>query len=112
MLSAERSLGEVAPAALDADGFGDGDLHVGDVVLVPLRLEQAVGETQGDQVLHRVLAQVVIDAVGAVFREEARHCIVHLAGRFQVVTDGLLQHHAGAFGQPRLGQPGADRTVD
>ncbi len=103
---------EVAPAALDADGFGDGDLHMGNVVLVPLRLEQAVGKAQGDEVLHRVLAQVMIDAVGAVFREEARHCIVHLAGRPQVMADGLFQHDAGAFGQPRLRQPGADRAVD
>jgi hypothetical protein len=103
---------EVAPAAFDADGFGNGDLHVGDVILVPLGFEQAVGETQGDQVLHRVLAQVMVDAIGAVFREEARHRVVHFAGRLQVVADGLFQHYAGALGQARLGQPGADRTVD
>ena len=41
---------EVAPAAFDADLLGHGDLHVGDVVLVPLGLEEAVGEAQGDQV--------------------------------------------------------------
>jgi hypothetical protein len=94
MLSADRSLGvhgdqakqlqqvvldhvaqlaglvEVAPAAFDTDLFGHGDLHVGDGVLVPLGFEQAVGETQGDQVLHRLFAQVVVDAIDAVFREE------------------------------------------
>ena len=28
------------------------------------------------------------------------------------MADGLFQHHAGALGQPGLGQPGADRAVD
>ncbi|EGH26584.1 hypothetical protein PSYMO_36061, partial [Pseudomonas amygdali pv. mori str. 301020] len=32
-------------------------------MLVPLGFEQAVGETQGNKVLYRVLAQVVVAAV-------------------------------------------------
>ncbi len=70
---------EVTPTAFDADLLGHGDFHVGDVVLVPLGFEQAVGETQGNQVLHRLFAQVVVDAVGAVFREKLRHGVVDLA---------------------------------
>jgi len=70
---------EVAPAAFDADLLGHGDFHVGDVILVPLGFEQAVGETQGDQVLDGLFAQVVVDAIGAVLREELRHGVVHLA---------------------------------
>jgi hypothetical protein len=80
---------EVAPAAFDADLLGHGDFHVGDVVLVPLGFEQAVGETQGDQVLDGLFAQVVVDAVGAVFREELRHGVVDLARGLQVRTDGF-----------------------
>ena len=95
---------EVAPAAFDADLLGHGDLHVGDVVLVPLGLEEAVGEAQGDQVLHRLLAQVMVDPVDAAFREEPGDCLVDLAGRLQVMTDGLLQHHPGALGETGGGE--------
>jgi len=70
---------EVAPTAFDTDLLGHGDFHVGDVVLVPLGLEQAVGETQGDQVLDGLFAQVVVDTVGTVFREKLRHGVVHFA---------------------------------
>ena len=38
------SLVEITPASFDADRFGHGDFYMGDMVLVPLRLEQAVGE--------------------------------------------------------------------
>ncbi|MNZ61890.1 hypothetical protein D3C78_799930 [compost metagenome] len=70
---------EIAPTAFDADLLGHGDFHVGDGVLVPLGFEQAVGEAQGDQVLHRLLAQVMVDAVNTAFREEPRHGVVHPA---------------------------------
>ncbi|MCY1511548.1 hypothetical protein D9M68_459760 [compost metagenome] len=103
---------EVAPAALDAHLLGHGDFHVGNVVLVPLGLEQAVGEAQGDQVLHRLLAQVVVDPVGAVLRKMRRYRVVHHTRRFQVMADGLLKHHAGALGQPGGGQAGADGAID
>ena len=84
---------------------------MGNVVLVPLGFEQAVGKTQGDQVLHRLFAQIVVDAVGAVFREKLRHGVVDLARRLQVRTDGFFQHHAGIFRQADLGQVFADRAV-
>ena len=54
----------VAAAVLDAEGLGHGDLHVVDVLRVPQRLEQRVGEAQRQQVLHRLLAEVVVDAEG------------------------------------------------
>ena len=52
----------VAGAGADADVLGGGDLHVVDVVAVPQRLEHAVGEAERHHVLHRLLAQVVVDA--------------------------------------------------
>ena len=102
---------EVAPAAFDSDLFGDGDLHMGDGILVPLGFEQAVGETQGDQVLHRFLAQVVVDAVDPALWEEPSHSIIDPARRLQVVANGLLQHHSGACGQPGLVEVFADGPV-
>ena len=53
--------------------LGDGDLHVVDVLLVPQRLEDAVGEAQHQQVLHRLLAEVVIDAIGLALGEAPGH---------------------------------------
>ena len=49
----------VARPAADADVLGHRDLHVVDVVGVPDRLEQLVGEAQRQQVLDRLLAEVV-----------------------------------------------------
>ncbi|MNM47696.1 hypothetical protein D3C81_586680 [compost metagenome] len=103
---------EVTPAAFDTDLLGHGDFHVGDVILVPLGFEQAVGETQGDQVLDGLFTQIVVDAVGAVLREELRHGVVDLARGFQVRANGFFQHHAGIFRQTDLRQVFADCPVN
>src|SRR5215467_13651149 len=50
-------------AALDTDGLGNRDLNVVDMVAVPQRLEDAVGETQHQDVLDRFLAEKVIDPI-------------------------------------------------
>src|SRR6185312_4987177 len=60
----------VAGPAADTDVLGHGDLHVVDVVAVPDRVVQLVGESQGQQVLHGLLAQVVVDAEHAVPGED------------------------------------------
>jgi hypothetical protein len=48
-------------APLDREGLGHVDLHVGDVLAVPHRLEQAVGEPEGQDVVDRLLAEEVVD---------------------------------------------------
>ena len=53
----------VGPALLDAERLGGGDLHVVDEAAVPDRLEDGVGEAQHQEILHRLLGEVVIDAV-------------------------------------------------
>ena len=62
----------VAGPAADVDFFGHGDLHVVDVVAVPDRLEDRVGEPQHEQVLHRFFAEVVVDAVDLPLAETRR----------------------------------------
>ena len=52
----------VSASSLDAERLRDGDLHMIDVRAVPHRLQQDVGETQRHKVLHRFLAEIVIDA--------------------------------------------------
>ena len=71
----------VAAAAAETDVLGHGDLHVVDVVRVPDRFEQLVGEPQRQDVLHGLLAQVVVDAEHRLLREDAVDHLVELAGR-------------------------------
>ena len=60
----------VAGALFDPDRFGGRDLHVIDVLTCPDRLEDAVREPQDQDVLHRLLAEVVIDAEDLVLAED------------------------------------------
>ena len=54
-------------AAFHAERLGHGDLHAVNVIAVPDGLQEAVGEAEDQQVLHRLFAQVVIDAEDVVF---------------------------------------------
>jgi hypothetical protein len=80
------------PAA-DADVLGHRDLHVVDVVAIPDRLVQLVGEAQRQDVLHRLLAQVVIDAEDRIRRERRAQRVVELPRRGKVMTERLLDDH-------------------
>ena len=84
----------VGPSLLDADGLGDRDLDELDVVPVPDRLEDGVVEAQAEQVLHRLLAQVVVDAQHLVLAELAVHRVVQRARTREVVAERLLDDHA------------------
>ena len=97
----------VAGPAADADVLGHGDLHVVDVVGVPDRLEHLVGEAQRQQVLHRLLAEVVVDAEDRVGGEDVLDDGVELARRLQVVAERLLDDDPAP--RPRLPgrEPGA-----
>ena len=59
----------VAGPAADADVLGHRDLHVVDVVGVPDRLEHLVGEPHRQDVLDRLLAEVVVDPEDRLRRE-------------------------------------------
>ena len=75
-----------------ADGqvLGGRDLHVVDVVAVPDRLEDAVGESQHQHVLHRLLAQVVVDAIDLVLGKDVVHLAVEFAGAGQIGAEGFF----------------------
>jgi hypothetical protein len=84
----------VAGAAADPDVLRHGDLHVVDVVGVPDRLEHRVGEAQRQDVLHRLLAEVVVDPEDRAAREDVGESLVQLTGRGLVVAERLLHHDA------------------
>ena len=84
----------VADAILEADGLGHRDLDVIDVGGVPQRFVERVGETQRHQVLHRFLAEIVIDAEDLVLFEDLADLVVQRPGRVQVAADRLFHHDA------------------
>ena len=84
----------VARTAADADVLGHRDLDVVDVVGVPDRLEHRVGEAQREDVLHRLLAEVVVDPEHRPAREDLAQRVVELARRLEVVAERLLDDDA------------------
>ena len=80
-------------AALDADRLGHGDLHRVDVAAVPDRLEEAISEAEDRQVLDRLLAQVMIDAVDLLLVEDLSNLAGQLSGAGQVEAEWLLDDH-------------------
>ena len=88
-----RLLVELA-APLDADVLGDGDLHVVDVLAAPERLEERVGEAEDEQVLHRLLAEVVVDAEDLRLVEGRGDRVVERARAREVVPERLLEDDA------------------
>ena len=65
----------IAAAVFHAHLFGHRDRHVVHVAPVPDRLEQRIGETERQNVLHGLLAQVMVDAEDLRFaRKRWRAC--------------------------------------
>ena len=77
----------VAAAVFHADGFGGGDFNVVDVVAIPERLEEAVGEAQHEEVLYGFFAEVVVDAVYLVFVEVVVNGAVEVFRGLAVVAE-------------------------
>ncbi len=84
----------VAPAALDADRLGHGDLHVVDVAPVPDRFEHDVPEAEDHQVLDGLLPEIMVDAVELLLAQRAAQLGVERARGLDVGAEGLLDDHA------------------
>ena len=84
----------VAAAQLDADRFSRRDLHRIDVPAVPDRLEDDVGEPQRHDVLHRLLAQIMVDAVDLLLGEHFLDFGLQRTRRLQIGAEGLLDDDA------------------
>ena len=100
----------IAGTLLQPHRLGDGDLDMVDVAARPGALEQRVGEPQDEQVLHRLLAEIMVDPVGSAFRQDARDGIVDRPRRGKVAAERLLQDDARCRRQDiGLGEVLADR---
>ena len=81
-------------AALDPDRLGDGDLDVVDELAVPDRLEDPVREAEREQVLDRLLAEVVVDPEDLALLEVAVDLVVQARALAPVGAERLLDDHA------------------
>ena len=82
----------VAAASFDAQRFGDGDLDVVDVFLVPKRLENFVGEPKRQDVLDGFLAEIMVDAENLTFVEDARQLMVQFLRCGEAATEWFLDN--------------------
>src|SRR5439155_10476108 len=104
---AERTGGFVkTTAALDAERFGGGNLHVVDVVAIPERLKDAVAKAENEQVLHRIFAEVVVNAVDLIFFKDIVDNLVEFLGGGEVAAKRFFDDDA----DPRLGITGARKA--
>ena len=86
-------------APLDADRLGDRDLDVVDGVAVPDPLEDGVAEAEDEDVLHRLLAEVVVDAEDLRLVEDVMQGALQLARGVQVTAERLLDDQPRALDQ-------------
>ena len=92
---------EERPTPFDPEVFRHRDLDRVDVLSAPHRLEQGVREPQVHDVLHRLLAEEVIDAVQALLGYERREASVQLAGGDEIRPERLLDHEPRVVQEPR-----------
>ena len=86
-------------AFADAEGFADGDLDVVHGIAVPELLENGVGKAEHQNVLHRFLAEIMVNAKDLRLMRVARQLAVErLRGR-EIVAEWLLHDEPlpGAF---------------
>ena len=85
---------EVARPRLDADRLGDRHLDVVNETAVPERLKQGVGEPKHEDVLDRLFAEIMVNAIDLFFGEDGLQFGVQLPGRVQVGAERLLDDDA------------------
>jgi hypothetical protein len=71
-----------------------GDLHMIDVVSVPQRLEHQIRKAEHQDVLHRSLAEIVINPIDLVLTEMAQQTLLQHPGAHQVISERLFDDHA------------------
>src|SRR5215467_6917306 len=81
---------------LDAEVFGHGNLYTLDVVAIPERFQERIGEAEEEQVVHRPLAQVMVDAEDRLLVEGAKQGAIELLRREEIVTKRFFNNDASA----------------
>src|SRR6267142_6421206 len=85
-------------SALNSEVFRHGNLHALDLIAVPERLQQRVLEAEENHIMHRPLAQIMIDAEDVLLVEIAKQNLVKRLRRCEVVTKGFFNDDTSAVG--------------
>ena len=80
-----------------------------DRLAAPGPLNHRVGEPEDQDVLHRLLAEVVVDPEHLRLVEDLAHRATELTGARQVVPDRLLEHDPRLLPEAALADPADDR---
>ena len=93
--------------SLDADRFGDRHLHMIDIPAVPERLEEPVPEPKYEDILDCLFAEVMIDTIDLVFRQNAVNLFTQCARTAEIMPERFLEDHARprSFTLVRCDQP-------
>jgi hypothetical protein len=91
----------VAGARADPEVLGHRDLHAVDEVAVPDRLEDRVGEALDQQVLHRLLAEVVVDPIHLVLLEHRAEVALSARAESRSLPNGFSMMTFEWWGLPR-----------
>src|SRR5262249_152260 len=79
---------------LAPEGFGHGNLHTLDVVAIPERFQERIGEAEEEQVVHRPLAQVMVDAEDRLLVEGAEQRAIERLRREEIMTERFFNDDA------------------
>ena len=84
-----------------------------DVVAVPERFEDAVAEAKDQEILDRILSEIVVDAVDLLFFEDIQNNFVELFSRGEVASKRFFDNDAHpGVGLVWTGQAGAAQLLD
>ena len=100
----------VSPSPFNADLFSNRDLHVVNATLIPLGIDKPVSKPQHQQVLHRLLTQVMVNPVNVALVEKASQGLIDLAGGGQAFANGFFKNDSAGTRQALIiVQPFANR---
>ena len=84
---------KIPAATAHADILTHGNLHMLDRLAIPQLLEDGVGEPEHHDILHSLLAEVMVDTKNLPLARVPDQVIVEQLRRAQVVPKRLLNHH-------------------
>jgi len=81
-------------------------LHVIHVAAIPNRLENAVRETERQNILNCFFSKIMIDSINLVFAQHQAYFVVQCDRRIKIVPKRFFDHHAFPFAVFFVGQLG------
>src|SRR3989442_1211619 len=99
----------ISASTFNTDRLGVCNLNVIDVLPVPQRLENAVGKTEGENILNGFFAEIMINSINLFLSENPGQLFVQSTCACQIVTERFLDDDARPgfllwFGNARLTQ--------